>query len=142
MLAANALGLVEAGEHVLYDTADRLDLQAEACRPASESFVNPAKILAIQLADTIPVVLGDGPLNGVAAVRAASMLARTARMPALVRRAAGRRLADRGDVRRPVHLGRGGRRRRGAGTGGERRRGADIFADPFLDGRASPVSGC
>ena len=67
---------------MLYDTADRLDLQAEACRPRSESFVNPAKILAITLADSIPMVLGDGPLNGVAAVRAASMLSRTARMPA------------------------------------------------------------
>ena len=47
ILAADALGLLEAGEQVLYDTADRLDLQAEACRPRSESFVNPAKILAI-----------------------------------------------------------------------------------------------
>ena len=30
-----------------YDTADRLDRGADACRPRSESFVNPAKILAI-----------------------------------------------------------------------------------------------
>src|SRR6185503_20638868 len=76
------LGLIKAGESVLLEVADRLDLHAEACRPRSESFVNPAKILAIQLAETIPVVLGDGPLNGVAAARAASMLARTARIPA------------------------------------------------------------
>jgi glucose/mannose-6-phosphate isomerase len=82
ILAAGELGLFEAGESVLSDAADRLDLHAEACRPRSESFVNPAKILAMQLAETIPVVLGDGPLNGVAASRAASMLARTSRTPA------------------------------------------------------------
>ena len=50
ILAAGELGLIEAGESVLSDTADRLDLHAEACRPRSESFVNPAKILAMQLA--------------------------------------------------------------------------------------------
>ena len=32
---------------------------------------------------SVPIVLGDGPLTGVAAARAASMLARTARVPAL-----------------------------------------------------------
>ena len=113
MLAANALGLLEAGEQVLYDTADRLDLQADACRPRSESFVNPAKILAITLADSIPMVLGDGPLNGVAAVRAASMLARF-----------------------------DGPFTAGGGRGvGERESAPDIFADPFLDGPAQPRLG-
>ena len=63
--------------------ADRLDDEAEACRPASESFVNPAKVLAVQLAGSVPVVLGDGLVTGVAARRAAAMLARTARTPAV-----------------------------------------------------------
>ena len=39
-------------------------------------------MLAGDLAEGVPVVLGDGPLSGVAAGRAASMLARTARVPA------------------------------------------------------------
>lgn len=82
MLAAGHLGLADLDPSVLEAVADRLDERAEACRPSSESFVNPAKVLAVDLADTVPVVLGDGPLNGVAASRAASMLARTARMPA------------------------------------------------------------
>ena len=82
LLGAGALGLVDIDEHALVDAAVRLDEIAEACRPSSESFVNPAKVLALQLSETVPVVLGDGPLAGVAATRAASMLARTARIPA------------------------------------------------------------
>ena len=134
MLAANALGLLEAGEQVLYDTADRLDLQAEACRPRSESFVNPAKILAITLADSIPMVLGDGPLNGVAAARAASMLARTARMPASY--------GELPDDASQIVATFDGPFTAGGGRGvGERESAPDIFADPFLDGPAQPRLG-
>lgn len=81
--AAQAIGAVEVPDAVLAATADRLDAEAEACRPASEVFVNPAKALAVQLAGTVPVVLGDGLVTGVAARRAAAMLARTARTPAV-----------------------------------------------------------
>jgi glucose/mannose-6-phosphate isomerase len=134
MLAADALGLLEAGPQVLYDTADRLDLHAEACRPRSESFVNPAKILAISLADSIPVVLGDGPLNGVAAVRAASMLARTARMPATY--------GELPDAASQIVATFDGPFTAGGGRGaGKREPAADIFADPFLDGPAQPRLG-
>jgi glucose/mannose-6-phosphate isomerase len=134
MLAADALGLVEAGPQVLYDTADRLDLHAEACRPRSESFVNPAKILAISLADSIPVVLGDGPLNGVAAVRAASMLSRTARMPATY--------GELPDAASQIVATFDGPFTAGGGRGaGQREPAADIFADPFLDGPAQPRLG-
>ncbi len=134
MLAANALGLLEAGEQVLYDTADRLDLQAEACRPRSESFVNPAKILAITLADSIPMVLGDGPLNGVAAARAASMLERTARMPASY--------GELPDDASQIVATFDGPFTAGGGRGvGERESAPDIFADPFLDGPAQPRLG-
>lgn len=83
LLGADGLGLLEAGQEDLEGVADRLDAKAEELRPGSESFVNPAKLLAVQLAETVPVVLGDGPLGGVAAARASSMLARTARIPAL-----------------------------------------------------------
>ena len=82
LLGADRLGLLEAPLPVLEQVADRLDERAEEMRPASEAFVNPAKLLAVQLAETVPVVLGDGPLGGVAASRASAMLARTARVPA------------------------------------------------------------
>jgi hypothetical protein len=134
VFAADALGLIQAGESVMAETADRLDLHAEACRPRAESFVNPAKILAMQLAETIPVVLGDGPLNGVAASRAASMLARTARIPATYGElpdAASQIVAS---FDGPFTAG-GGHR-----VGG-RKSAPDIFADPFLDGPAQPRLG-
>ncbi len=81
--AMHALGAVDVPDGVLAATADRLDAEAEGCRPTSETFVNPAKALAVQLAGAVPVVLGDGPVTGVAARRAAAMLARTARTPAV-----------------------------------------------------------
>lgn len=82
LLGADAMGLLEAPAEVLTQVATRLDEQAESARPGSQTFLNPAKLLAAQLAETVPVVLGDGALGGVAAARAASMLARTARVPA------------------------------------------------------------
>jgi len=134
VLAAGVLGLIEAGESVLSQTADRLDQHAEACRPRSESFVNPAKILAMQLAETIPVVLADGPLNGVAAWRAASMLARTARIPAT--------WGELPDAASQIVATFDGPFTAGGGRGaGARRPGHDIFTDPFLDGPAQPRLG-
>ncbi len=134
IMAADALGLIEAGEAVLSDTADRLDLHADACRPRSESFVNPAKILAMQLAETIPVVLGDGPLNGVAAGRAASMLARTARIPATA--------GELPDAASQIVACFDGPFTAGGGQGsGARQPVPDIFVDPFLDGPAQPRLG-
>ena len=138
VLARGHLGLVDVSAKVLEDVADRLDERADACRPSSESFVNPAKMLAADLAEGVPVVLGDGPLNGVAAMRAASMLARTARMPAMCGELPDDAVPDRGLLRRPVHLGvpwgrqrrdgrrrnswRGDRRRRVGGGAGHLRR--------------------
>ena len=134
VLAAGHLGLLDATDAVLYDVADRLDEQAEACRPSSEAFVNPAKILAVQLADTVPVVLGDGPLNGVAAFRAAQLLARTARMPATC--------GELPDAASQIVACFDGPFTAGGGQGGgERELDADVFADPFLDGPAQPRLG-
>lgn len=141
MMGAARLGLVDLDDAVMDAVADRLDGHAEACRPSSESFLNPAKLLAVQLAETMPVVLGDGPLNGVAAARAASMLARTARMPATFGElpdAASQIVAS---FDGPYTAGGG----RGVGPTSERSEDSDgerdIFADPFLDGPAQPRLG-
>ena len=134
VMAADQLGLVNAADPVLFDAADRLDEQAEGCRPSSEAFVNPAKILAIQLAESIPVVLGDGPLNGVAAARAASMLARTSRIPAIS--------GELPDAASQIVATFDGPFTAGGGRGaGKRESAPDIFADPFLDGPAQPRLG-
>jgi len=80
---AHDLGLTDASPAVLERVAARLDAQAEKFRPSSDAFVNPAKALALELSGVVPVVLGDGDVTAVAASRAVSMLARTARVPAM-----------------------------------------------------------
>ncbi len=117
LVAGTRLGLLDAGRETLADVADVLDEEAELCRPASEAFVNPAKSLATELEGTVPLVLGDGPVTAVAARRAASVLARTARLPAL----AGTLPDDAGDVVATF-------------GGALAAHPDDVFADPFLDG--------
>jgi glucose/mannose-6-phosphate isomerase len=80
---AHDLGLTDASPIVLERVAARLDAAAEQFRPSSDAFVNPAKALALDLSGVVPVVLGDGDVTAVAASRAVSMLARTARVPAM-----------------------------------------------------------
>lgn len=138
LLGAHQLGILDADTDALLGTAARLDEQAETCRPTSEAFVNPAKVLALQLSDTVPVVLGDGPLGGVAATRAASMLARTARLPATH--------GELPDAASQVVATFDGPFTAGGGEGigpqvGPQIGRDDIFADPFLDGPAQPRLG-
>jgi glucose/mannose-6-phosphate isomerase len=83
LAAAHALALVDVPPPALEATADRLDDVADRCRVASESFVNPAKSLALELAGMVPLVLGNGELAGIAARRVAAQLARNARHPAV-----------------------------------------------------------
>lgn len=128
LMGAERLGLARVPSSVLERLADVLDERAEECRPSSESFVNPAKTLALDLAPAIPVVLGDGPLTGVAAGRAAAMLARTARFPTTHGF-----LPD--AAAQVVACFDGPFAGSAAGVSG------DIFADPYLDGPATPRLG-
>jgi glucose/mannose-6-phosphate isomerase len=83
LFAARALGLVKVAEADFAETATRLDADAERCRPNAESFVNPAKSLALGLAGSIPIIWGSSPLATVAARRFADTLAANARYPAM-----------------------------------------------------------
>jgi glucose/mannose-6-phosphate isomerase len=51
------------------------------CRPDRESFVNPAKTLALELSGTVPMAWGAGQMGGVAAYRFACQLAENAKQP-------------------------------------------------------------
>lgn len=135
LLAADALGLARCPRTVLERVADVLDEVAEECRPSSESFVNPAKVLAVGLGETVPVVLGDGPLTGVAATRAAAMLARTARVPAT-----SGALPDAASQVVACLDGPLGSAAAGP-AGGAAAAAGDIFADPYLDGPPAPRLG-
>lgn len=81
LLAARTLGLVKVNEADLAETAARLDVDADRCRPTAESFVNPAKSLALGLAGSIPIVWGSSPLATVAARRFGDTLSANARYP-------------------------------------------------------------
>lgn len=81
LLAGRALGLVKVNEADLAETAARLDADADRCRPTAESFVNPAKSLALGLAGSVPIVWGSSPLATVAAHRFADTLSANARYP-------------------------------------------------------------
>ena len=102
------VGLGPRADHA--DVADALDDVAVSCSPHRDLAVNPAKMLAIALADTRPVVWGGSSL----AARAARRVAET------VRRASGQS-AIAGDAEHLLPLIEAARPR-------------DVFDDPFADG--------
>ena len=73
LVATTQVGVTDAGPGPLGLVADILDDEARLNGPSTESLVNPAKALAFELAESIPVFLGDGPASGVAARRAATL---------------------------------------------------------------------
>lgn len=85
LVAAARLGLLDlgAGDGTLEAAAQRLEQIAEACRPDRETFVNPAKSLALELAGSLPMVWGVGQTGGVAAYRLVCQLAENAKLPAI-----------------------------------------------------------
>ncbi|WP_225822239.1 SIS domain-containing protein [Streptomyces naphthomycinicus] len=78
------IGLLTAPPETLEKIADRLDHVAERCGPAIATYSNPAKTLAAELADALPVVWTEGPSAGPAGRRFAAALAELAGRPALV----------------------------------------------------------
>jgi glucose/mannose-6-phosphate isomerase len=80
---AARLGLCDAGAEAHETAAAVLEDVSQRCRPDLESFVNPAKELALDLVGTLPVIWGASPLAAVAARRFASQLSENARSPAL-----------------------------------------------------------
>jgi glucose/mannose-6-phosphate isomerase len=83
LVIAERLGLARTGPDVYEQAAVRLEEVAHQCRPASESFVNPGKSLALDLVGTLPVVWGTSALSGVAARRFATQLSDNAKYPAI-----------------------------------------------------------
>jgi glucose/mannose-6-phosphate isomerase len=83
LVAASRLGMLRLPPDSFEATAAALEEVSRQCRPASESFVNPAKSLALDLAGTLPLVWGGSAVATVAARRFASLLALNAKYPAL-----------------------------------------------------------
>ncbi|MDQ2959408.1 MAG: hypothetical protein M3Y42_20905, partial [Actinomycetota bacterium] len=68
--ALDVLGLADTMS-LLDQVADSLDEVAETDRPDSSAFVGPAKLLAAELAESVPVIAGIGAAATVAARRVA-----------------------------------------------------------------------
>lgn len=84
LVAAHRWGMLECPPEQLEGLADALDDVAQRCRPSAQAIVNPAKLVALDLADHVPLALADGELLAAAARRAATMWARTAGVPMTV----------------------------------------------------------
>src|SRR3954454_8823179 len=83
ILAAQAAGVLEVDTDDVSAAADVLDAMSQRCRPTSETFVNPAKSLAVDLSESMPMVWGSSQLAGVAAYRFKCQLAENAKYPAI-----------------------------------------------------------
>ncbi|MFE5397803.1 SIS domain-containing protein [Streptomyces sp. NPDC056568] len=77
-------GLLEAPPDAIEKVADRLDRVAERCGPAVVTYSNPAKTLAAELAESLPVVWTEGTSAGPAGRRFAAALAELSGTPAVV----------------------------------------------------------
>jgi glucose/mannose-6-phosphate isomerase len=83
VVIAERLGVTRVGADVYELAARRLEEVSHQCRPASESFVNPGKSLALDLVGSLPMVWGTSPLSGVAARRLSCQLLQNAKYPAI-----------------------------------------------------------
>jgi glucose/mannose-6-phosphate isomerase len=102
--ALDALGVNPIPSGLLIEVADALDQEAEVCRPDGDLFVNPAKALAVEFADTAPLIAGAGALAGVAARAISDALQQFAGVNSV-------------SVSLPDGVGRAGSLMRGAGPG-------------------------
>ncbi|MEV4219993.1 SIS domain-containing protein [Nonomuraea sp. NPDC049725] len=83
VVAAAALGLARADEGLYERVAEMLEGISHRCRPSSESFINPGKSLALDLAESVPVIWGSSRPAAVAAYRLACRLNTDAGYPAI-----------------------------------------------------------
>ena len=83
VVIASRLGMLAAGADEYEAAAAELERVSHLCRPDSESFVNPAKSLALELSGTLPMIWATSPLMAVAAYRFACQLNENAKYPAV-----------------------------------------------------------
>jgi glucose/mannose-6-phosphate isomerase len=80
LLVAHALGIADVPVPVLERAADVLDERSVECGPATALADNPAKLLGVQLAASLPMVWGTSPIGAVAAYRLACQLNENAKL--------------------------------------------------------------
>jgi glucose/mannose-6-phosphate isomerase len=83
LVIASRLGVARVEAEAYESAATAMEDISHQCRPSSESFVNPAKSLALDVVGTLPLIWGGSPLAAVAARRFAAQLAANAKYPSL-----------------------------------------------------------
>ena len=83
LVAADALGVVDAETSRLEEVANFLDGVAATCAPEVPTGQNPAKRLALELFGSLPMIWGSSDLAGIAAYRLLCQLAENAKYPAV-----------------------------------------------------------
>lgn len=83
LVIATRLGVARVEASAYESAAAAMEDISHQCRPSSESFVNPAKSLALDLVGTVPLIWSGSPLAAVAARRFVSQLAANAKYPSL-----------------------------------------------------------
>jgi hypothetical protein len=84
LVTAARLGVAQIDDSAYEAAAAAMEDISFQCRPSSESFVNPAKSLALDLVGRLPVIWAGSQIAAAAARRFASQLAANAKYPALV----------------------------------------------------------
>ncbi|MBY8876932.1 SIS domain-containing protein [Actinacidiphila acidipaludis] len=83
LVLTDRLGILSAPTSALHGVADRLDEVAARCGPAIATYTNPAKTLAAELDETLPLLWSQGRIAAAGARRFATVLATHAGRPAL-----------------------------------------------------------
>jgi glucose/mannose-6-phosphate isomerase len=117
----DGLGLARVPRGLLESVADQLDAISAACGPASDTYDNVAKRLALQLSGTLPHIWGASALATVAALRFTCQLAENAKQPSVH--------GGLTEVHHNQVVALAGRYGIGAGDAAD-----DIFRDALLDG--------
>lgn len=83
LLIGNEIGAVRVSDDDLQTAADVVDQVGVECAVELPIDSNPAKLLALQLASSLPMIWGTGEIGSVASYRLISQLAENAKLPAI-----------------------------------------------------------
>ncbi|MEY2635053.1 MAG: hypothetical protein RIS75_993 [Actinomycetota bacterium] len=83
ILIGESLGVVRAGDSDLLQAADIIDEIGINCAVEKPVADNPAKLLGLQFAESLPMIWGTGEVGPVASYRVISQLAENAKLPAI-----------------------------------------------------------
>jgi glucose/mannose-6-phosphate isomerase len=123
LVLIDGLAMASVPPGLLAGVADQLDEIAQRCGPASDTYENPAKQLALQLSGSLPHLWGASEVASVAALRMSCQLAENAKLPSVHGALT--------EVHHNQVVALAGRYGSGAGDPAQ-----DIFRDPLLDGPA------